>query len=168
MDAREVLSLYAALDEAGVRVWVDGGWCVDALLGRETREHADLDVAVGREEAARLVELLAARGYGPQPREDASPWNFVLADPHGNAVDVHVFAFDEHGVHVYGVAYPSQALTGTGVIAGHEVRCVAPEWMFRFKTAYPPAAKDLRDVEALAEAFGFAIPPSHRTVTPSG
>ncbi|WP_218125995.1 nucleotidyltransferase domain-containing protein [Sinosporangium album] len=22
--------------------WIDGGWCVDALLGKQTREHADL------------------------------------------------------------------------------------------------------------------------------
>jgi hypothetical protein len=33
--------------------------------------------------------------------------------------------------------------------------------MFRFKTSYPPAAKDIDDVRRLAERFGFTIPPTH-------
>jgi lincosamide nucleotidyltransferase A/C/D/E len=34
------------LDQEGVRAWLDGGWAVDALLGRQTRLHSDLDLAV--------------------------------------------------------------------------------------------------------------------------
>jgi hypothetical protein len=33
------------------------------------------------------------------------------------------------------------------------VDCVAPEWMFRFTTAYAPAPKDIADVQALAEKY---------------
>ena len=118
------------------------------------------DLAVASEHAARLVEVLAARGYAERERE--SEWNFVLADVRGNAVDVHVFAFDEQGRLIDGIAYPRESLTGTGVIAGTPVDCIAPEWMFRFKTAYPPAPKDLRDVRALAERYGFEVPTTHR------
>ncbi|RAG83146.1 hypothetical protein DN069_23880 [Streptacidiphilus pinicola] len=87
MEVAEVLGVYAGLAEAGVVVWVDGGWCVDAL-------------------------------------------------------------------------------TGTGVLVERTVRCVAPEWMFRFKTAYPPAEKDLWDVRALAEQYGSEIPATHRGAEP--
>jgi hypothetical protein len=44
-------------------------------------------------------------------------------------------------------------------IDGIKVACVAPEWMFRFKTAYTPTAKDIADVAALANHFGFAWQP---------
>jgi lincosamide nucleotidyltransferase A/C/D/E len=78
------------------------------------------------------------------------------------SVDVHVFAYDASGKNVYGIEYPFGSLTGTGEIDGIKVSCVAPEWMFRFKTAYTPTAKDVADVTALANHFGFAIPDNSR------
>ncbi|SEL86726.1 nucleotidyltransferase domain-containing protein [Streptacidiphilus jiangxiensis] len=162
MRVEDVLALYTDLDAAGVPVRIDGGWCVDALLGRETRPHPDLDLAVPREHVSALVALLSTQGFAPRGEVGATESNFVLDDGRGRAVDVHVFAFDADGAHVWGVAYPAASLTGTGVLAGQEVRCIAPEWMFRFKTAYPPAPKDRGDVRALAERFGYEIPQSHR------
>ena len=35
-----------ALDSAGVRAALTGGWGIDALLRRETREHAAVDLGV--------------------------------------------------------------------------------------------------------------------------
>jgi lincosamide nucleotidyltransferase A/C/D/E len=34
--------------------------------------------------------------------------------------------------------------------------------MYRFKTAYPPAEKDLIDVRALAQAYRFELPDAYR------
>ncbi|SDK40904.1 lincosamide nucleotidyltransferase A/C/D/E [Nonomuraea maritima] len=166
MNADEVLALYGDLAAADVPVWIDGGWCVDALLGEQTREHSDLDIAVAREHAQRLEELFACWGYARQPRPEDTEGNYVLAAGSGSLVDVHVFEFDDQGHNTYGIAYPQDSLTGTGVIAGHEVRCVAAEWMFRFKTAYPPEDKDLHDVGALSERYGFEVPATHRRAAP--
>lgn len=58
MDAARVLSVVDALGEAGVDWWIAGGWGVDALLGRETRRHCDLDVVVDARQAE--PEVLAA------------------------------------------------------------------------------------------------------------
>src|SRR5690242_455224 len=44
MRAEEVVALYTLLDDHGVRLWVDGGWGIDALLAEQTRPHKDLDV----------------------------------------------------------------------------------------------------------------------------
>ncbi|MGZ4382041.1 MAG: nucleotidyltransferase domain-containing protein, partial [Gaiellaceae bacterium] len=44
MRATDVLEVLAALGEAGVRASLEGGWGVDALVGRQTREHEDLDL----------------------------------------------------------------------------------------------------------------------------
>lgn len=129
---------------------------------RETREHADLDLAVGRPHLERLRRWLVARRFADVAREGSSPWCFVVEDDRHRRLDVHAFEYDAHGANVWGIAYPHGSLSGTGRLGGEPVACVAPEWMFRFKTAYPPAEKDLRDVAALAEHFGFEVPPTHR------
>ncbi|RMI34161.1 nucleotidyltransferase domain-containing protein [Nocardia stercoris] len=162
MQAHDVLSLYRAVTEAGVAIWIDGGWCVDALLGRQTRDHSDLDLAVQRDQADRLREILATLGYLPDPKPDDTLWNYVLTGPDSRSVDIHVVEYDSAGAVSYGIPYPFGSLTGTGHIDGTPVACVDPEWMFRFKTSYPPEDKDRHDVAALAAAFGFPLPEPYR------
>ncbi len=162
MDAATVSGIYSYLAERGVRIWIDGGWCVDALLGRQTREHPDLDVAIDHKDEEEFIEQMKGLGYARRPGGGDTAWNYVLTDGGGRGVDVHVFEYDESGKNVYGIEYPHGSLTGQGEIDGHIVDCVAPEWMFAFKTAYAPEERDLKDVHALSEAFGFEIPPTHR------
>ena len=161
MTTQDVVEIYLLLTARGINVWIDGGFCVDALVGRATREHSDLDVAVERRDADTLCAVLANEGFSKLAREDSSAWSFVLSDGRRN-VDVHVFAYDASGKNIYGIEYPFGSLTGTGELDGVKLACVAPEWMFRFKTAYAPTAKDIADVTVLAQRFGFAIPETHR------
>jgi lincosamide nucleotidyltransferase A/C/D/E len=57
-----------------------------------------------------------------------------------------------------GVAYSPGDLTGVGSINGFPVKCISPESMVRFHTGYEIAQDDYRDVKALYERFGFALP----------
>ena len=161
MSRQDAVEIYRLLAARGINVWIDGGFCVDAIVGRATREHSDLDIAVERHDADTLCAVLADEGFAKLAREDSSAWSFVLSDGRRN-VDVHVFAYDASGKNSYGIEYPFGSLTGSGKLDGVKVSCVAPEWMFRFKTAYAPTAKDIADVSALAQRFGFAIPDTHR------
>ncbi|MDC0712934.1 hypothetical protein POL68_31015 [Stigmatella sp. ncwal1] len=165
MTSHDVLEIVLGLSAHGVRVWIDGGWCVDALLGRQTRAHSDLDVAVARRDVDTLRGQLDAMGFVAVEREGNSDWCFVLRDERHRQIDVHVFEYDAEGRNIYGIAYPFGSLTGQGVLDGQTVDCVNASSIFVFKTAYPPTEKDLRDVHALAARFGFPIPASHR---PSG
>jgi lincosamide nucleotidyltransferase A/C/D/E len=162
MNSADVLSLYNWLAELHIPIWIDGGWCVDALLGKQTREHSDVDIAVHRRDNAKLRCLLESRGYQSHERADTAEWVYVMKNLEGLQVDVHVFEYDEYGKNVYGIEYPYGSLTGKGTLEGQEVNCVAPEWMFRFKTAYQPAEKDVSDVHALAIKYGLEVPESHR------
>ena len=162
MNADKVLQIYDDLASQDIPIWIDGGWCVDALLGKQTREHPDLDIAVDRKHSNHLKELLTEWGYKKQSRHDTTEWNYAMADSHETTIDIHVFAFDDQGNNIYGIEYPKDSLSGTGIIAGESVQCISPEWMFKFKTAYAPKDKDLRDVHALSEKYGFEIPASHR------
>ena len=169
MRAEDVAELYQNLDQTGVAIWIDGGWAVDAVVGRQTRPHEDLDIAVEAKSLSALRRNLAQRGYCEVSSETASAWNLVLADYEGRKVDVHVVVLDEHqgvwGDPLDGIAYPAGALTGQGVIAGASVRCVSAEMLLRFKTSYPPRAIDRQDVAVLCELLGRQAPDTHRQHT---
>jgi lincosamide nucleotidyltransferase A/C/D/E len=155
------------MEGRGVRVWLDGGWAVDACLGAQTRRHGDLDIAIESRDVPAAVAALRSRGYGPVPRDDTRAWNFVMGDAGGREVDFHVIVLDEHGDGVYGPVengerYPAEALTGTGRVGGREVACITPEWLVAFHTGYEVDADDWADVSALCERFGIPIPDEYQ------
>lgn len=158
MTADAVVAVYSAFEAADLVVWIDGGWCVDALLGRQLRAHNDLDIAINWHDVPRLRELLGAAGYR-ESRAD-SRWNFVLRDAVGQEIDVHAFVTDSAGETVDGVLYPRTALGGTGTIGGCTVRCITPEFMVKFiapwrdkwPEKYEPA------IAALCERFHLDVP----------
>lgn len=163
MRQQDVVELYRTLEALGVVIWIDGGWGVDALLGEETRPHSDLDIAIEKRHLSGLTDLLARRGYTDRPRDDTSPWNFVLGDDEGRLVDIHVIEFDPQGRGIYGppengVFYPASALTGRGSIGGHPVRCISAEDMVRFHTGYAPRETDIADVQRLCDRFDVPLP----------
>ena len=88
MTASDVLEVLGRLDAAGLRVWVDGGWGVDALVGETTREHADLDLVVAAPELGAIRSLLGEVGYRTVLR-DWLPTAIALADGQGREVDLH-------------------------------------------------------------------------------
>lgn len=53
---------------------VAGGWAVDLALGRTTRAHADMDVAVFRDDQAALREALPGWRFDVAIRGELVPW----------------------------------------------------------------------------------------------
>jgi lincosamide nucleotidyltransferase A/C/D/E len=158
MTAEDAAAMVRLLTDHGITVHVDGGWGVDALLGEQTRPHADLDIAVPHADVPKLRALLDARGFVEAPRDDSWECNFVLADASGHEVDVHSYTFDAAGNCVFGVPYPFDSLTGRGQIAGDAVDCISPEWLVQFHTGYPLDEDDYHDVAALCARFGLELP----------
>lgn len=167
MVSSDVIDLYSGLENLGVEIWIDGGWCVDALLREQGRSHQDLDIAIEEKDVPKLKEMLLERGYKEIKMEDARDWNFVLGDEYGREIDVHVIVFDSQGNGIYGPKengemYPAASLTGTGVIEGRTVRCISPEWMVKFHSGYELRDKDFRDVSALCARFGIDLPSEYK------
>lgn len=158
MTPADVLEIVELLEGEGIEVWLDGGWGVDALLGKQTRTHGDLDIAVQHRDVPKVRVLLGARGYRDVPRHDTKDWNFVLGDDRGHEVDVHSYTFDFEGKHVYGTEYPADALTGAGSVSGRAVRCVSAEHMVRFHSGDDLRETDIQDVHALHKRFGLPLP----------
>jgi lincosamide nucleotidyltransferase A/C/D/E len=90
MTADDVGSFVDLLHSQGVRVWLDGGWAVDACLGSQTRRHSDLDIVIEERDVPAVAAALQRLGYAPVPRPDTRTWNFVLGDDSGRQIDFHV------------------------------------------------------------------------------
>ena len=52
---REVATFFAALD---VPWWIAGGWAIDLFVGRQTREHEDIDILILRRDQHAVRALL--------------------------------------------------------------------------------------------------------------
>jgi hypothetical protein len=102
VNSLDVVDFYRTITQLGVGLWIDGGWGVDALLGEQTRQHENLDIAIEMKDVPALRHLLQERGYTDIKLEDARPWNFVLGDENGREIDVHVIVLDDRGDGIYG------------------------------------------------------------------
>lgn len=162
MRAEDVLEIYNLLEENGIKVHIDGGWGIDALLSEQTRSHNDLDIAVQHKDVPKLRQLLEAKGYREIKKESVKDYNFVLGDDKEHEVDVHSYTFDLEGNNIYGIEYPEASLTGTGTINGQEVRCIALEWVIKFHENYEPSENDIKDTKALCNKFGVKPPRNYK------
>ena len=151
MSAEEVVRIVGRLEGAGLTVWVDGGWAIDAVAGRQTRSHDDLDLVARLEEIPALERAFAALGYerlGGEP-----PMSFESVDAEGRQVDVHPIAADgAYRMREGGIwHYPVDGLAGRGTIGGRPVRCLTVEAQLYCRTGYDPVDPDrhARDVALL-------------------
>jgi len=158
MTAHNAVEIIKLLEQNDIEVYIDGGWGVDALLGKQTRKHDDLDIALPHKFVPKLRELLESRGYKDVPRDDTRDCNFVMGDDNGNLVDVHSYTFDDNGKNIFGVAYEPHHLTGHGEINGYPVKCIPPAVMVEFHTGYDVDENDYHDVKLLCERFGVSMP----------
>ena len=92
MDAVDAVAILDSLEASGVDVCVGGGWAVDALLGKQTRTHSDLDLWTPATSFERAVAAFVHCGVDRlYPWGDERPWNFVLHDGARRRVDLHLY-----------------------------------------------------------------------------
>jgi lincosamide nucleotidyltransferase A/C/D/E len=160
MSAGDVVELLDDFGAAGVEVWLDGGWGVDALLAEQTREHDDLDLVVALADVRALVSALERRGY--QVAKGEPPLSVVLLDPEGRQVDVHPVRFTTTGDGLYRMEdgrdwpYPAAGFAGRGEVLGRAVRCLTPEVQVLCHAGYELDKTDHHDLALLRDRFGAA------------
>lgn len=148
----EVLAVLAEASAERCHVWVAGGWGVDALVGRQTRPHRDLDLAVDARHERDVVGLLERRGY--RVETDWRPARVELVHPTRGWVDLHPVLFDEtgHGQQADldggSFDYPPAAFA-TGSLDATVVRCLSAHQQRVFHTGYPPRPVDAHDLALL-------------------
>jgi lincosamide nucleotidyltransferase A/C/D/E len=162
-EASDVLRVLETLGEAGCAVWIAGGWGIDALVGRVTRPHHDLDLLHRVEQEPAVIATLEAAGYAERAGVvPGRPARFVMAGPHGREIDLHPLRFGPDGSAIQRLddrggafSYPADAFA-TGEIGGVAVPCLSVAQQVHFHQGYEPRERDLHDMARLREAYGTA------------
>ena len=85
-----ILDLFEGLS---VTYWLDGGWGVDALYGRQTREHRDIDINF---DATKTEDVLTAlHDFGYVLDTDWLPVRAEFSHPKLGYLDIHPFVIEE-------------------------------------------------------------------------
>lgn len=168
MKSNDVVWLYKLLTEKGIHIWLDGGWGVDALLGKQTRKHGDVDIVIQKKALAKLKSLLSEE-FSEVQKDDSRDWNFVLGDACGREVDVHVVILDKKGNGIYGpkennVSYPANSFNGRGFVDNYPVKCLTAEYQVKSHTGYKIDKKDVKDVSALCKKFNLEFPSEYQSL----
>jgi hypothetical protein len=117
-----VVATMQALEGAGVKTVLMGGWGVDALVGRQLRSHADLDLLADQSEFELAIEVLTELGYEPW-NHDSGPGPIgnlhvsaaqTLRDGALRVVELHATDLD-------------QVRPAKGKVAGKPVACLSAE-----------------------------------------
>jgi lincosamide nucleotidyltransferase A/C/D/E len=158
------------LDRGRIRCWIVGGWGVDALLGRCTRPHKDLDVLLVLSQHGDAWQLLHERGFRLAYRWEenvdvpgalvdgaAQPTAYVLADESGRQVDVHVL--DDRPPEMTPLWSTDRllipgALTARGTIDGRPVRCMSARMQLLAHEGYELPSEQRADVAKLRQLLG--------------
>jgi len=172
MTARNLLKIRSELNELGIDIWIDGGWGIDALLGKETRNHKDIDFIADKKFYKQIREYFTKKGYVVSTEEPDERWHFIMDGPEGE-LDVMLVGFLEEGGATYepvGVdveAFPAFAFEGRGSIKGVDVRCVSAKYRMLCltkafgvveRTGYVFSEKDYNDLKAISEKFSIPMP----------
>jgi Aminoglycoside-2''-adenylyltransferase len=99
-NASSQLAILADLDNhfqlQQIPYWLFGGWAVDFHVGRITRAHGDLDIAVWWADRDRLAVLLASRQWVHRP--DADEDGYTCYERNGIRLEIAFIARDPDGI----------------------------------------------------------------------
>ncbi|MDR1756349.1 MAG: nucleotidyltransferase family protein [Culturomica sp.] len=159
MSENDATDLLRKTEHIGVEIWIDGGWGVDALLGRQTRLHNDIDIFVQKKDSAAFTAMLLSNGYRETEVEFTTNDHTAWIDPDNRIIDLHLFEFTETGSLCFeGGIYPADILNGKGTIGGIAVRCLTVEAQILYHQGYKLKEKDIQDILLLCSTFGLPVP----------
>jgi lincosamide nucleotidyltransferase A/C/D/E len=149
MTAHDVLRVLDVLHLSGVTALVTGGWGVDALIGRQTRTHRDLDLLVNADDRTTALETLVGIGYSTVELPGDHLATFRQRD--GRSIDVEFIGRDDSD------QLPTAALDGRGFIVGRPVRCVSANGQVLLHADVDLPQDQRRDLWLLADRCGATL-----------
>ena len=140
-----------------------GGWGVDALLGRVTREHKDLDLLLHVSDLPRYTAIVHSHGFDRKLEwSESEPiqvegvrFDSAFVDAHGDGrqIDVHVIDVDGEGavIQFYKDPWllPPDTVAGIGTVEGMTVRCVSRAAQLVMHSSYELPEKHRGDIRLL-------------------
>ena len=122
-DACEIIK-YALQNE--IKVYLDGGWGVDALLKRESRIHNDIDLFVELKHYHDYIYVIKQHGFEEVNTDYTTDGHTVWKDDKQRIIDLHCFEFTDDGIVYEGDIFPSKTFSGIGKVGDITVSCIEP------------------------------------------
>lgn len=140
------------LDKSGITYWLDGGWGVDVLIGKQTREHRDIDINFDAAKTELFLNILKEIGY--QITTDCRPTRIELYHPKLSYIDIHPFMLGENNTakqaDLKGGWYEFEAdVFGSAVFEERKIPCISLLGQLLFHSGYELREIDKQDIKNL-------------------
>lgn len=145
----DLITVINIFENAGIPYWVDGGWGVDILAGKQTRAHRDIDINFDSQYTEKLLNILFEYGY--EVDTDWKPVRIELYSEVYGYLDIHPFVLNDDGTakqaDLEGGWYPfDKDLFGSAVFEGKTIPCISIKGQKLFHSGYELRDKDKHDI----------------------
>ncbi len=148
----DVMTVINLLENAGIIFWVDGGWGVDILAGKQTRVHRDIDINFDAQYTDKFLNILSEYWY--EVDTDWRPVRIELYSEKYGYLDIHPFVLNEDGTSkqadLEGGWYEfDKDLFSNAVFEGKIIPCISLKGQKLFHSGYELRDKDRHDISIL-------------------
>ena len=148
-DLMKVIELF---ENTGITYWLDGGWGVDILAGKQTRIHRDIDINFDAQYTEKLLNVLLNLGY--KIDTDWKPVRIELYSDELGYLDIHPFVLNEDGTSkqadLEGGWYEFEKdYFGSVFFEGKTIPCISLKGQKVFHSGYELRDKDKHDISIL-------------------
>ena len=148
----DLMTIINLLEDSNIKYWIDGGWGVDILAGKQTRNHRDIDVDFDAQHTEELLKILLKYGY--EVDTDWKPVRIELYSEKYGYLDIHPFILNEDGTSkqadLEGGFYEYEKdFFSNAIFEGKTIPCISLKGQKIFHSGYELRDKDKQDIAVL-------------------
>lgn len=148
----DLMTVINLLENSGIRYWIDGGWGVDILAGKQTRTHRDIDINFDAQYTETLLNILSEYAY--EVDTDWKPVRIELYSDKLGYLDIHPFILNADGTSkqadLEGGWYEFEKdFFGNALFEGKSIPCITVKGQRIFHSGYELRDKDIHDISIL-------------------
>ncbi|MDO5564881.1 MAG: aminoglycoside adenylyltransferase [Eubacteriales bacterium] len=149
---KDLMTIIKLLQNSEIKYWIDGGWGVDILYGKQTRDHKDIDINFDAQHTEKLLNILLQYGY--KIDTDLRPVRIELYSDKYGYLDIHPFILNEGGTskqaNFEGGFYEfDKDFFGNAFFEGKTIPCISLKGQKIFHSGYELRNKDKHDIAIL-------------------
>lgn len=148
----DLMTVISIFEDLNIKYWIDGGWGVDILAGRQTRTHRDIDIDFDAQYTEKLLTVL--KDYGYIVDTDWAPVRIELYSEKLGYLDIHPFILNQDGTSkqadLEGGFYKFEAdYFGNSNFNKKIIPCISAKGQKIFHSGYELREADKHDLEII-------------------